>query len=332
MFQKKSKRYKKLLIYLVLLLSIIFLYKINQNNYEVPSSLPPVEKSEPAKEQESLRLQKETVIVNTIKSTLEGKPDSYAVFIKDLNNQQDFAVSADQSFASASIYKLAVMYKTYDSIEKGELKADDVLSAGKTALNRIISGNSDKENLRLEDNQDLGNISLSVENALENMITISDNYSALLLAQKLGWSNIDSFIKSQNIQNFNLIGANSPNVTAHAVGNLLEKIYRETAVNRRYSQEMKNLLLAQEVNDRIPKYLPKDVEVAHKTGELEEIRHDAGIVFGNNSDYIFVFLSQTPKPEEAIETIALLSQQIFEVLEKSAANPDTGSGLLNQDP
>ncbi len=317
MFQKKTKRYKKLLIYFILLLSIIFLYKINQNNNEVPSSLPPVENLELAKEQISLRLQKETAIVNTIKSTLESKPGRYAVFVKDLKGEQDFAVSADQSFDSASIYKLAVMYKAYDSIEKGELKKDDILSAGKTTLNRIISGNSDKENLQLEDDQNLGNISLSVENALDNMITVSDNYSALLLAQRLGWQNIDSFIKSQNIQNFNLIGANSPNATAHAVGNLLERIYRETAVNQQYSQEMKNLLLAQEVNDRIPKYLPKDVKVAHKTGELENIRHDAGIVFGNNSDYIFVFLSETPKPEEATENIALLSKNIFEVLEKS---------------
>ena len=315
MFQKKTKQYKKLLIYLVLLLSIIFLYKINQNNNEVPSSLPPVENLELAKEQEALRLQKEAVIVNTIKSTLEGKPGRYAVFVKDLKSEQDFAVSAEQSFASASIYKLAVMYKAYDSIEKGELKKDDIISAGKTTLNRIISGSSDKENLQLEDDQDLGNISLSVENALENMITISDNYSALLLAQKLGWSNIDSFIKSQNIQNFNLIGTNSPNATAHAIGNLLKRIYRETAVNPRYSQEMKNLLLAQEVNDRIPKYLPKNIKVAHKTGELENIRHDAGIVFGQKSDYIFVFLSQTPKPEDAIETIALLSQKIYSALE-----------------
>ena len=316
-FQKKTKRYKKLLIYLVLLLSIIFLYKTNQNNNEEPSSIPPAENEELVKEQEILRLQKETPIVNTIKSTLEFNPVKYAIYVKDLKGEQDFAVSADQPFASASIYKLAVMYKAYDSIEKGELKKNDILSAEKTTLNRIVSGNSDKENLELEDNQDLGNISLSVENALKNMVTISDNYSALLLAQKLGWSNIDSFMKDQNIQNFNLIGANSPNATAHAVGNLLERIYRETAVNRQYSQEMKSLLLAQEVNDRIPKYLPKDVKIAHKTGELEAIRHDAGIVFGNNSDYIFVFLSQTPKPEEAIETIALLSKNIFEVLEKS---------------
>ena len=302
-----------------MLLSIIFLYKINQNNNEKPSSLPPVENEELAKEQIGLRLQKETVIVNTIKSTLENKPGRYAVFVKDLKGEQDFAVSADQSFASASIYKLAVMYKAYDSIEKGELKKGDILSAGKTTLNRIVSGNSDKENLELEGDQDLGHISMSVENALDNMITVSDNYSALLLAQKLGWQNIDSFLKDQNIQNFNLIGTNSPNATAHAVGNLLERIYRETAVNQKYSQEMKNLLLAQEVNDRIPKYLPKDVKVAHKTGELENIRHDAGIVFGQKSDYIFVFLSQTPKPEEAIENIALLSQKVFLALE----NPDS---------
>ena len=79
---------------------------------------------------------------------------------------------------------------------------------------------------------------------------------------------------------------------------------------------MISLLLAQKVNDRISKYLPADIKIAHKTGELETIRNDAGIVFGKKGDYIFVFLSDTANPLNATEQIATLSKQIFEELEK----------------
>ena len=80
---------------------------------------------------------------------------------------------------------------------------------------------------------------------------------------------------------------------------------------------MINLLLAQKVNDRIPKYLPANIKVANKTGELEGLRHDAGIVYGKKGDYIFVFLTDTPNPPDATETIATISKQIFEELEKN---------------
>ncbi len=63
---------------------------------------------------------------------------------------------------------------------------------------------------------------------------------------------------------------------------MLEKIYLGKAVSQGASIEMKNLLLAQAVDDRIPKYLPENIKVAHKTGELDTLRHDAGIVYGEN--------------------------------------------------
>ena len=77
---------------------------------------------------------------------------------------------------------------------------------------------------------------------------------------------------------------------------------------------MEQLLLAQKINDRIPKYLPTGVKVAHKTGEIDYVRHDAGIVFGSK-DYIFVFLTDTQHPGEAPEQIALLAKKVYDELE-----------------
>ena len=124
------------------------------------------------------------------------------------------------------------------------------------------------------------------------------------------------FLLQKGITNFDLVGQDAPQITAQAAATLLEQIYTERTVSPSASGEMKDLLLAQTVNDRIPKYLPSNVKVAHKTGELDFIRHDAGIVYGQKSHYIFVFLSETPIPEVASENIASLSRQIYNLLEK----------------
>jgi len=202
-----------------------------------------------------------------------------AIYIKDLKTGKSWETNADQKFASASIYKLAVMWAIYDAIGKNQLSYD------------------------------------SVAEALRLMITISDNDSAILLAEKLGWRSIDKLMEEEGFDQIDLAGPDSPSATARSVGDLLEKIYRGSAVSQEASEEMGQLLFAQEVNDRIPKYLPQDVKVGHKTGELDTIRHDAGIVLGKKSDYIFIFLSDTNSPEDASEKIAELSKQIFDALE-----------------
>jgi len=241
----------------------------------------------------------------------------YAIYIKDLKSGKSYEVSSDEQIASASLYKLAVLWKTYDAVEKNEFKKDDLVSLDKIAIDKILEEkSSNQEGPQLQTDTEPEVVSYTVAEALRLMITISDNYSAILLSEKLGWQNIDSLMEKENLAGIDLTDGEVPTVTAKAVGDLLERIYRNTAVTAKDSQEMKTLLLAQKVNDRIPKYLPTDIKVAHKTGELDTLRHDAGIVYGKNSHYIFVFLSDTPTPKDASEEIAQLSKKFFDALEQ----------------
>lgn len=248
-----------------------------QSFYEVPKKKPIFEnKKKNTATQENL-----TKSMDTELSKLKG---DYAVIIKDLTSDVSYSRDSEKVFTSASIYKLAVMYKIFEMLESGQLQKSD--SVG----------------------------SYSVEKALELMITVSDNNSALALAERAGWKNIDTYLESAGVNGFK-VSLETPTVNAQAVANLLDLIYRNKAVSASASKEMKELLLAQEINDRIPKYLPQDVKVAHKTGELDSVRHDAGIVFGKESDYIFVFLSQTSAPGSAIEDIAKLAKTAYDALE-----------------
>lgn len=308
-----TKSLLKLLPLVIVIIVLVTVYNLRKNNTQTPEVNTP---SQPSSVKIETNNKREAEILSIINSNLTNKPGKYAVYIKDLKTNQSFEHNSNETFGSASIYKLAVMYKTYDEIEKGNLKKDDHLVGDKSKLDRKIAGSDEKEP-EPTPQQSPKTVSFNVETALFEMITVSDNYSALLLADHLGWKNIDTFLKENSIENFDLVGDNSPTSTAKSVGELLEKIYSGSAVNQKYSQEMINLLLEQKFNDRIPKYLPTEIKVAHKTGELENVRHDAGIVYGKNSNYIFVFLTDTPNQDKAAENIAFLSQKLFTALENT---------------
>ena len=78
---------------------------------------------------------------------------------------------------------------------------------------------------------------------------------------------------------------------------------------------MIDILKEQTLNDRIPKNLPQQTEVAHKTGELFGFKHDAGIIFGKKGDYIIVVLSETKNPKLSAEKIAKFSKEVFDYFE-----------------
>ena len=212
-------------------------------------------------------------------------PGRWAVVVKDLKTQHAYQFNENEIFVSASLYKLAVMFAVFDEIENGQLKLDDAI------------GNT------------------TIEDALNAMITISDNETALALAEKIGWTKIDDLMANFGMPGIDLISENGPYTDAASMVTLLERIYKKSAVSPNASVKMKELLLQQQINDRIPKYLPPGVKVAHKTGEIDSLRHDAAIVLGKKSDYIFVFLADTNLPGETPEVIAQLSKKIYDTLE-----------------
>jgi beta-lactamase class A len=52
------------------------------------------------------------------------------------------------------------------------------------------------------------------------------------------------------------------------------------------------ILKGQKVNDRIPRYLPRTIAVAHKTGLENKVVHDAGILFTAHGDVLICVLTE----------------------------------------
>lgn len=244
---------------------------------------------------------------DNIEDALSGTKGTYSVVIKNMKTNDTFSQNPERKYLSASLYKLWLLAVVYDQLESGTLKKDTVLSADIASLNEKFDIASESAE------QTEGKIELSVEEATEKMITISDNYSALLLSSKIGVSKMAQFLKNHGLSQSS-VGTSStlPQTTAKDIALFFELLYSNKLVSVNASEEMKGLLKKQRLNDRIPKYLPKSVQVAHKTGELNGVKHDAGIVFTEKGNYLLIVLSESNDPNAAAERIAVLSQKVYE--------------------
>ena len=94
---------------------------------------------------------------------------------------------------------------------------------------------------------------------------------------------------------------------------------RLIADHRAYSEkvcaEMLEILLDQQYRSGIPAGLPKAARVAHKTGNISTVHHDAGIVYlDGRKPYVLVILTSFPAEQGRGTAVAEVSRDIFNTL------------------
>ena len=96
---------------------------------------------------------------------------------------------------------------------------------------------------------------------------------------------------------------------------ILESIHNETLISQSVSKEIKTIMKEQQINHKIPYYIPEDVTILHKTGEADGITHDIGIVYSKNP-FIIGFASNETNIQEFEDIIRKISRFIYEESEK----------------
>jgi beta-lactamase class A len=314
-FENKSDRKKfrraKLFVWFVVFLILVY-YTLgffiqvfrNKNSVTIVSPL-----TEPLSA--SVDTLKEVInpsrLPQVVNNSLKGTAGFYAVVVKNLKNEETYSLNENRKFDSASLYKLWVMAEAFKLKEEGKIDFNKRLQYKIEELNRRFDIASESAELAE------GDFDMTVSNALNQMITISHNYSALALTADIGLSKVRDFLKSNNLRGSSV--GDVPQTTAADIALFYEMLYKGKLGNADATKQMLDLLKAQQLNDRIPKYLPEGVEVGHKTGELDFVKHDAGIVFTPRGDYIIVIMSESNDPKGAAEREALLSKAVYEYFE-----------------
>ncbi len=294
--KKRAKRKRrKLLIFATILLAIliVFIFISMFRTTKIKTNL--------------LTPKVETSLGKTIQDSLNGAEGVYAISVKNLNTGENYSLNENKIYTAGSLYKLWTMAMVYQQIEAGVIKEDDILSEDITTLNKSFNISSDSAELTE------GTITLSIKDALNQMITISHNYAAMLLTKKVKLFQVAKFLEKYGFDKSS-VGKDGdlPETTSSNISLFFEKLYVGELGNPENTAKMIDLLKNQKLNNKLPKLLPEDTVIAHKTGEIDYLTHDAGIVYSPKGDYIIVVLSESAFPSVAEEKIAQISKAVFD--------------------
>src|SRR5204862_3088996 len=199
-----------------------------------------------------------------------------------------FTHDPDEQVIAASLYKLGVLAEAERRVDAGDLHYGDAITI-------------EPDDITLDGSYEDAGTQLTLDQALEAMITISDNGSALALWRILGGANIDATLEKAGIKDFHVALDDSEDnwVTPRAVGTFFTLLARRQLISAAASDRMLSRLERQQINDRLPSQLPADVVIAHKTGNLSSVTHDAGIIFTKTGPRVVVALTWDAPDEEA---------------------------------
>jgi len=224
-----------------------------------------------------------------------------SVSILDTANGQELHMDGDRLYHAASTMKIPVMIELFRQAELGRFSLDDEVVL-KNEFRSIVDGSL----FSIEDDSDdaiyehLGQ-PMSLRQLGYNMITVSSNLATNLLmdylsadsvqntSERLGTTHMQTIRGVEDLKAFDLGMSNQ--ATSHDLATLLERLRTGTAVSPASDSLMRGFLGDQFFNAMIPSGLPGGTRVAHKTGSITKIHHDAAIVYpANGEPYIIVIM------------------------------------------
>ncbi|MFB6272083.1 MAG: serine hydrolase [Salinibacter sp.] len=264
-----------------------------------------------------------------VRAVLDSVDGDFAVAVRNLDDTSEtLLINEHQMFHAASTMKTPVMIELYRQAQQGEFNLDDSIRV-ENEFRSIVDGS--RYSLTPEDDSykelynHLGE-QRSIRTLMREMITASSNLATNLLIETVGAEQTtqtmrrygaDSIQVRRGVEDMKAYNRGLNNQTsAHDLMVIFERIARGNAVSEEASQEMIQILKAQEYNDMIPARLPDSVEVAHKTGWITGLHHDSGIVFvPDGPTYVIVLLSQNLENEDAgVKAFARISRMVFDFM------------------
>ena len=268
---------------------------------------------------------------NVLKIKQEHDLENLGISFYDADTTIQWSYNADQYFHAASTMKLAVLLGVFRQVDRGELS----LEADVHVRNRFTSiVNQQPFMLDLEHDTDpdvyghLGK-TLTVRELAYWMITKSSNLATNLLVDVIGIQTIQKALDELEIDGVKVlrgvedqaafdVGLNNE-VTANGLMKLLRLIADGKAYSQGACEEMLKIMLDQQYRSGIPAGLPEATRVAHKTGNISTVHHDAGIVYlDGRKPYVLVILTQFAAETGRGTAVAELSRDIYNTLAGSA--------------
>lgn len=233
------------------------------------------------------------------------------LYYRNLTSPDSLDLGADRSFHAASTMKIAVMIQVFRDIDARRLRLNERIPV-RNSFRSIVD--SSEYALDAGDDSDsslyerVGETE-TVEELVRRMITVSSNLATNILIERVGASRVaatmhalgaDSVRVLRGVEDGPAYRAGRNNMaTARGLGRLLAAIANAEAASANSSSRMLEILQGQRFRDAIPAGLPHRTRVAHKTGWLTGVHHDAALVYVRGDPrYVLVVMTQGLNAQE----------------------------------
>ncbi|MCY3748531.1 MAG: class A beta-lactamase-related serine hydrolase [Chloroflexi bacterium] len=243
-----------------------------------------------------------------VRARIRSEPGTWAVWAANSGaNRPLVAIEPDRTMRTLSVWKVLLLREAFRQRAGGLLTFGEMLTMDETVVERADPPVS------LEPGQQI-----DVGTALKHALSVSDNATAILLGDRVGYQNIDFDLRREGLK-VTTINVNEPLTTAREMADVLERIVglRPGVWQPRLAeiQAMRGLLLSETRTDRIPRWLRRH-PVAHKTGDFPDAANDAGVVYTAMGPVTVVALvDRTPNRERTAAAIADVARMIVDAVD-----------------
>ena len=265
-------------------------------------------------------------VVEQIQARVSAEPGAQVgLAYIDLASGDTLFLNADTSFHAASTMKVPVMIELFRRastrsfrMDQGLLMVNQFASIVDGSPYSLDAGSDSDSTLY----QRIGQ-RVRVDTLLRLMITRSSNFATNTLITLVGADAVTRSMRSLGAQRIQVLrgvedgkafeqGLNNT-TTARDLAIILRAIQEGRAGSPAATHEMLAILLAQEFNEKIPAGLPPGTRVAHKTGEITAVSHDAAIIYPNGrKPYVLVVLTRgSPDGTKSSKLIADISAILY---------------------
>lgn len=247
-----------------------------------------------------------------IRSMIESFDGKIGIALKELPNGSGFEINADQPYRAASVIKVPIMHEIFRKSEQGKL---DLNSVHKVSDNNIQVGSGVIRSL--------SSMPYTIKDLVTLMIIVSDNSATNECIDIATYDGVTSSMKDLGLINTVLVrkmlGQKGGDVSFSQDNTispkdsilLLEDIYNASTLSRDSCDSILDIMKAQQLRNKLPRYLPVDTESATKGGTVRHVANDIGILYFSKPIAVSILSMDVPHSSYGDDLIAKMSQTIY---------------------
>ena len=254
---------------------------------------------------------KEKVCEELLCLVKENKAEVSVLWQEAGRNEPVFDWRGEECMVSASVIKVLIMLTALQQVQMGNISLTSSLQVEKKEI--------------LSDSQIF--VSGAREAALEELITwmiiLSDNTSTNVLIEWLGMSRINEFAAALSLSgtslqrkmlDFAAVEAGRNNyTTAKDMQIVFFALLEKSILTPELCTLALHILEKQRDTKMLPRFIWEDAAFAHKSGGLDNLSHDAGLVHAFSSwYYLGVFVQKAPHIDGDKEFAGRISRLVFD--------------------